>query len=188
MDVQDSDKDMADILFQQLKKVPRELRDLIYEFILTEPTDIIIPEKRLEIAIVCATAKFDYVTPKPALLGVCKQIRDEASPVYFAVNTFRAITTDIRSWVPFAWIMTLPDDEKKAVRKLVVECRVSESTKTVFNAALEEFRKVVPPTSAGYAPRLRRMIEKVKGLADGPLFKAICEKYQKVSERDCLIC
>jgi len=76
-------KEKADALFRQLKAVPRELRDHIYGYILSERTNIVISAERFE-----RDNRGDLSMPKPALLNTCKQVRRETAPVYYAVNTF----------------------------------------------------------------------------------------------------
>ncbi|KAK5120766.1 hypothetical protein LTR85_005832 [Meristemomyces frigidus] len=123
-------EDVANILFRQLRSIPRELRDLIYEYALLEPDDIIVPNKQ-----------------KPALFGVCQQVRHEATPIYYAINTFRAFIFDDGQTclIPFQWIRALEDNEAKAVTKLAIEFGISDATKKQFEAHLARFKITVTP-------------------------------------------
>ncbi|KAK5137782.1 hypothetical protein LTR08_007354 [Meristemomyces frigidus] len=131
-------EDKSDILFRQLKTVPREIRDLIYEFTLTEPTDIFITRggnHNIRWA-------GQPIQTKPPLLSVCDQIRWEATPVCYAVNTFHAIISDNKTYKsPFIWISKLGDREAKAVGKLVMEFRLSGETKKQIEDAFHDFRE-----------------------------------------------
>ena len=127
-------EDMSDMLFGQLRTIPREIRDLIYQFALTESGDILVtPTSRHEAQRVAAGQS---IPNKPALLSVCHQVRHEATEVYYAVNTFRAIISDDDTYkAPFVWISQLSDHESKSVGQLIVEFKLSDATRRgIFNA------------------------------------------------------
>lgn len=134
-------EDMANILFRQLKTIPRELRDQIYEYVLVAPSDIIItpaPSKTTVNNI--AEGKSGYA--KPPLLSVCQQIREEATPIYYAINSFRAVISDDDSWeVPFTWINKLDDIEAKVVGQLVIEFALSARTRITLDTAYKNFHE-----------------------------------------------
>ncbi|KAK4542260.1 hypothetical protein LTR36_006913 [Oleoguttula mirabilis] len=112
MDIPEQSRATADKLFQQLKTIPREIRDYIYQLALSQPSDIILPTER-----------------KPALLGVCQQIREEAKPIYYAVNTFRA---------------TICDDQSCKGSKEKVDIQIGKFAVSVLGAMASNLAAVAP--------------------------------------------
>lgn len=69
--------------------LPKELRDVIYGYVLTFDTDVQVSTKHYDL-----DNPSIILTPHPALLNVCKQIRQEATSTYYASNTFSMNVTD----------------------------------------------------------------------------------------------
>ncbi|KAK5137783.1 hypothetical protein LTR08_007355 [Meristemomyces frigidus] len=124
-----------------LEKLPRELRDEIYLEALTSPQDIIISNKH----------KDQLSTPGvddkcgcslPALLSVCKQIRHEATPIFYASNTFRAIAEDGKGLVsPLKWLLAISPENTKLFNKLFIEVRFGAGSVSKFYGAVTERMK-----------------------------------------------
>ena len=115
-----------------LNKLPRELRDRIYVEALVSDEDINIenleydyPWKRAE--------EF----PKPGLLGVCPQIRQEALEVYYRQNIFRAIVFDEDSTPPLRWLQSLEADELAALRSFKIEYQISPAVRLRYESHQE---------------------------------------------------
>ncbi|KAK5113463.1 hypothetical protein LTR85_010891 [Meristemomyces frigidus] len=184
-----ADRDMADVLFRQLKKVPRELRDLIYAFVLHQPTEIIIPaqpRQELETAIKAMTsqeAKQTFLMPKPSLLNVCRQIRDEATPIYYATNTFRAIISADHSWsLPFCWIATLTNREKKIVSGLVIEFRMSDTTIQKFQDVMDTLLTSGDAIIADPVAALGRFLAGVKTCINFDVLVAMTSEMERIDD------
>ena len=65
----------ANALFIVMKRLPRELRDRIYSYVVGTPKDVLITTTTTQAGI-----SFDI--PRPPILAVCQQIRREAKLVY----------------------------------------------------------------------------------------------------------
>lgn len=61
-------------------EIAPELRNNIYSLVLASPHDILIP----------ASGRL----ATPALLNVCQQVRQEATQLYYAENTFKVVVRD----------------------------------------------------------------------------------------------
>jgi len=129
-------EDMANILFRQFKSVPPKIRDIIYEYTLAEECQILVADARWR-DVLKRRKKISSRYNKSALLCVCRRIRNEATPIYYATNIFRAIISDDSSRsTPFSWIESLSATEREKVRKLVIEFRVNAETEAKLNTAI----------------------------------------------------
>ena len=73
-----------------LSRLPAELRNQIYRYVLVSPDPITIPQNgRL---------------PTPGLLLACRQIRRETAEIYWAENVFYAVVTDSMPIGPVIWL------------------------------------------------------------------------------------
>ena len=141
-------------LFALLKKVPHELRDQIYAEVLKQPEGVLI-----------TTARF-IPRPKPALLSVCRQFRYEATPIYYAANTFHAIISeDETSKAPFVWLASLTPDERTAIKTLLIEFRLSEPVIARLEGIVENFQAAatraisMPGMHLNVLVAIRRMVD-----------------------------
>ena len=104
-----------------LSMLPAELRNFIYELVLKESEPIKIREKRRSLVSV-------PVWRPPALLQSCRAIRQEASCLYFALNTFEVqchlhpdwthLTQEEANRFLRAWLASLTLEDRKSVRKI----------------------------------------------------------------------
>lgn len=115
-----------------LAKLPRELRDRIYIETLVSDEEINI--ENLEYDFPWARSE---EFPKPGLLGVCPQVRQEALEVYYGQNTFRAIVFDEDSTPPLRWLQSLEADELAALRVLKIEYQISPAVRTRYESHQE---------------------------------------------------
>lgn len=91
----------------RLFEIPPELRNNIYTLVLTETSDIIIPE----------SAKL----APPSLLRVCRQIRHEAIKLYYAENSFRVFVRDDARSAPLQWAEAIRRESSSIVKAVNVE-------------------------------------------------------------------
>ncbi len=83
-----------------LLRLPRKLRTRIYEFVLTERNDIPI---------------LDETWRPPGFLSVCRQIRHEASKIYYCDNGFEIVRR-----LALRWLMPRPTLLRLGVSTVVV--------------------------------------------------------------------
>ncbi|KAK5119919.1 hypothetical protein LTR85_007245 [Meristemomyces frigidus] len=95
----------------KLLSIPPEVRNNIYSVVLSSPSDIVIPES-------------GRLTPPP-LLSVCKLIQQEATQLYYAVNTFRAIVRDDVRSAPLIWTESIGRKSCRYVKGLTLEYKSS---------------------------------------------------------------
>ncbi|KAK5121497.1 hypothetical protein LTR85_005330 [Meristemomyces frigidus] len=90
-------------------ELPPELRTRIYELVLVSPDERLIMKDE----------------PSPALLRTCRQIRTDASSLYYAQNTF--LITNAES-LCIAWLTSLPPKMRAHIRTLRMHtnCRLSD--------------------------------------------------------------
>ncbi|EMC93764.1 hypothetical protein BAUCODRAFT_205732 [Baudoinia panamericana UAMH 10762] len=94
-----------------------------------QQTLIIIPTARF--APLPNTGKNDHLTKKPALLNTCKRTKEEATPNYYAANTFHGQITDTVFIASFNWIASLSREESRAVKEVIVQYCPSTAAKAV---------------------------------------------------------
>ena len=70
-----------------------------------------------------------------ALLRTCKQIRNEALPVWYANTSFRVTADSTNTSGPFTWLSHIHADDQKLIKKVVVEWNVSLPEERIFKAA-----------------------------------------------------
>lgn len=120
-----------------LKIIPPELRNEIYALVLTQNDDIIIP----------TTGNLD----EPALLRVCKQIRSEATALYYESNNFRAMVSHQACTGPSVWIDHVDEHVRKHVRRLTVEYeyvwKISELTTFATRRVLHRLHELLSNTA-----------------------------------------
>ncbi|TKA24637.1 hypothetical protein B0A50_06397 [Salinomyces thailandicus] len=106
-----------------------ELRNNIYVLALTQSADIRVP----------STAQVTV----PPLLQVCSQIRQEATQLYYAVNTFKAEIRDGNLHSALPWLGAIGHVPCKSLRKLVFEYHPAAEKDNFaegsFRADIEEY-------------------------------------------------
>ena len=79
-----------------LLSLPAELRNTIYRYALLEPDEIEVERQQ---------------HMQPALLRICRQVRSEASPMFYNENKFKAVSTDLSAIAPAThWTNTKVSD------------------------------------------------------------------------------
>ena len=108
--------------------MPAELRDEIYAAALTTQD------------IVSVIDAEGYKQSQPALLRTCRQIRQEALPVYYSSNSFRVVIQDNDTLPAITWLQSLADAQHGTyIPRLQVEI-----------TSLHPCRTVVEDTESGW--------------------------------------
>jgi len=96
--------------------LPGELRNLIWEYALYEPTGV-------------------PINTHPGLLQTCKAIRSEAEQMFYAVNHFQAVIQEdnIRPQVG-KWLQNLGEAKRKLIRGLQVHCVIASAATVADDA------------------------------------------------------
>ncbi|KAK4565933.1 hypothetical protein LTR86_003782 [Recurvomyces mirabilis] len=111
----------ATTLFALMKTIPRELRDQIYTKCLRQTSDVLITDCEI-----------------PPLLLVCKQVRHEALPIFYSVNTFRYIMIAAAAHEqPFIWLKSLSPVARAAIKILGIHLHTAVEAKLRLTAFLE---------------------------------------------------
>ncbi|PPJ57653.1 hypothetical protein CBER1_00102 [Cercospora berteroae] len=112
-----------------LSKLPRELRDEIWYYLIEPKRDILIFKPKSN-DVSCETERPNccYTVPLPFTINACRQMRTEVSQAYYAFNTFRCPIDDKCNMKLVYWIRSLSANHRRAVRKVVVELRLGYST------------------------------------------------------------
>lgn len=101
--------------------LPPELRNEIYGYALMATNEIV----------KISTEGDDY---HPALLRTCKQIRNEARPLWYATAEFRAIVDSDNASGPFNWISRVHPKDQKLIKSFCFEWSVSPAEERIFRA------------------------------------------------------
>ncbi|USW51627.1 hypothetical protein Slin15195_G049460 [Septoria linicola] len=96
-----------------LERLPRELRDLIYEAALISA----------EVMVDASKNRGAFV---PGLLQTCKQIRAEATKLFYAKNHFRVITPQHAMFTSMNWLKSLSTRNRKQLRTVTVRFVISK--------------------------------------------------------------
>ncbi|GIZ38584.1 hypothetical protein CKM354_000199700 [Cercospora kikuchii] len=112
-----------------LSKLPRELRDEIWRYLVVPARDITIFKPKSN-DVSCETERPNccYTIPQPFTINTCRQMRTEVSRAYYAFNTFRCPIDDKCNMKLVYWIRSLSALDRRAIRKIVVELRLSYGT------------------------------------------------------------
>lgn len=112
-----------------LSKLPLELRDEISRYLIGPERDITIFKPKSN-DVSCETERPNccYTIPLPFNINTCRQMRTEISQAYYAFNTFRCPIDDKCNMKLVYWIRSLSKDDRRAIRKVVVELRLSYAT------------------------------------------------------------
>lgn len=109
------EEDNAKRHFVDLTRLPPELRNLIYEMVLLRSTPIRI-----------RTWRRDFVGRQAPLLKTCRQIRNEALPIFYQSNTFRFIS-DGRAAQMCRLSFHVIDAHISKMQQIEIGCRNCES-------------------------------------------------------------
>lgn len=71
----------------------------------------------------------------PPLLRACKQIRNEALPIWYASTDFRARVDSANTSGPLIWLSRIHPNDQKRIKKVVIEWNTSPSEERIFKAA-----------------------------------------------------
>lgn len=94
--------------------LPSELRNIIWEYALDEPSGI-------------------PIGTQPGLLRTCKTIRSEAELMFYAINHFRAqIEEENIKHDVCAWLCHLGEAKRKLIRGLEVHCVIAPASMSVI--------------------------------------------------------
>lgn len=158
-----------------LETLPADVRKRIYEYVLTWGEDV--PVSRLRVpplrpygGLTCKSQDCrpgpGYGFVKPALLSVCKQIREEATPVFYACNNFRILICDDApiARIPFAWLKSLTVSEKRAMKRLILEFHIGSASFARFQKVLDGMLATDPDRHPGNSKS--RQVEALDRLGD----------------------
>ncbi|CAK1366267.1 unnamed protein product [Cercospora beticola] len=112
-----------------LERLPRELRDIIYE-------EALISE---EVVVDATTNRGAYT---PGLLRTCKQIRAEATKLFYAKNHFRIITPQNAMFTSADWLQSLSVRNRKQLRTVTVHFEVTKYHPGWSFAHMQELHKI----------------------------------------------
>jgi len=104
----------------QLLELAAELRNEIYSYVLNGQHDTKV-----------SAYGDDY---HPALLRTCKQIRNEALPIWYATTTFIFQVTSEHTSGPMIWLDRIHRDDQKRIRKMAVEWQPSAPERRIIKA------------------------------------------------------
>lgn len=128
-----------------LRSLPAEIRNTIWEYALYEPAGV-------------------PIRTEPGLLRTCKAIRREAELMFYAVNTFRAQIEEEHSVCPWfknhnvcKWLKNLGDQKRKLIRGLEVNCVLEQATISVV-----EPEEAVSTAEDAYFMQLMHMLESIR--------------------------
>ncbi|KXL47959.1 hypothetical protein M433DRAFT_313061 [Acidomyces richmondensis BFW] len=158
-----------------LETLPADVRKRIYEYVLTRGEDVRVSRLRVSPVgpyggLTCKTQDCrpgpGYGFVKPALLSVCKQIREEATPIFYACNNFRILICDEAqiAGIPFVWLKSLTVNEKKALKRLVLEFHISSASFTRFQKVLDGMVAADPNRQPGNI--ISQQVEALNRLGD----------------------
>ncbi|KAF2208760.1 hypothetical protein CERZMDRAFT_101203 [Cercospora zeae-maydis SCOH1-5] len=111
-----------------LERLPRELRDIIYEEALTNG----------EVVVDAATNRGAYI---PGLLRTCKQIRAEATKLFYAGNHFRIITPQNVMFTSADWLQSIASRNRKQLRRVTVHFEITRYHPGWSFAHMQELHK-----------------------------------------------
>ncbi|KAK5119921.1 hypothetical protein LTR85_007247 [Meristemomyces frigidus] len=124
-DINGVDREMRPIIAQESKllSIPPELRNGIYGYVLLSKNNIEIPD----------TGKL----VRPALLKTCRQITEEATSIYYALNAFHAYQVSSLAG-PIRWASHLTARARCSVKSVILDIRVSEKARQRQRRGIEE--------------------------------------------------
>lgn len=125
----------------RLLALPAELRNAIYSLVLVEPSDIVISTKH-------------YSQP-PALLATCRQVREEASSLYYSLNRFHFMVSDSQPNTPTLWLSQLPPKALRSIKTFTLESTLDAHTLADIATTVQA---VMDATAAGDAQARTRAI------------------------------
>lgn len=128
----------------RLGALPAELRIRIYEYILAQQT-------RIDVTRTMGLWGQASIWKSPALLQTCRQLRSEASDIYYGENTFYGthLVYDQFDRTLCHWLRALAPQNRSSIRRIVFYDRTGREAVNV----------------AGRIAKLRRLLKSFEGFA-----------------------
>ncbi|KXS99073.1 hypothetical protein AC578_6973 [Pseudocercospora eumusae] len=122
---------MAKMICILLEVLPRELRDLIYEQVLVSGTVTIQAEEKFERRGSVVHRHGFLVTGPPAFLATCKQIRAEATKIYYSRNTFAITVAPENMSMPIKWLTSIRPRHRRLLQHINIDFQLGSSNNLV---------------------------------------------------------
>lgn len=114
----------------RLLNLPAELRNTIHNLVLVDPRAFIIGDT------------IESPTPTVAsLLATCTQIREEASPLYYALNSLRFLVSDAQPNTPTKWLSrrTRTESVVRSINNFTLEYTIDDKTGRLLDKRALDF-------------------------------------------------